>query len=141
MPPLDEAHKVSRINYCNYILSFPSMPYIIFTDESTVVQNLHKKGIWRKRGCYPEGSFAITEKHPISVMVWGGIGPNGFKTDLLRCPERMTALTYANMLSENHTLFTIGQNIPDFIWQQDGAGPHKACFEIIEQLLGGRIVK
>ena len=90
---------------------------IIFTDKSTICMNLHKKGIWRKHGHYPNGSFAETEQHPISVMVWGGIGPNGYKTELIRCPDRVISETYAKMLGDNQILFQVKQSIPDFIWQ------------------------
>ena len=141
MPPLDDKHKKARIEYCDYILQNQSMIPIIFTDESMIEQNLHKKGIWRRRGQYPNGTFAVTIGHPTCVMVWGGIGPNGYKTPLLRCPERLNSISYAKMLSDNNIFLQIGENVPNFVWQQDGASPYNPCFEIISQILGGRIIK
>ena len=142
MPPLSQAKKNARVEYCKFILSFPSMPPVIFTDESTVQVNLIKRGIWRKRGFYPEGSFGQSKQHPLSVMVWGGIGPNGYRTDLIRCPQRVTAITYAQMLSDNNVLNSIEQIVPGFIWQQDGAPPHNPCRSVIRNILGNdRIVK
>lgn len=141
MPPLDLKHKTARIEYCDFILEHQKMPPIIFTDESTIQINLEKRGIWRRRGCYPTGSFIETIQHPISVMVWGGIGPDGFRTDLLRCPVRVTAESYAKMLSDNNVLNIIGNSVPNFIWQQDGAGPHRPCFQVFSEILSGRIVK
>lgn len=141
MPPLRESHIIARLEYCNYVLKNTEMPPIIFTDESTVCMNLHKRGIWRRRGSYPNGSFAETLKHPISVMVWGGIGPNGYRTELIRCPEKVTSETYAKMLCDHHVLFKVSQCVPEFIWQQDGAPPHSPCFNILYNLLNGRIIK
>ena len=142
MPPITQEKKESRIKYCHYILSFPSMPPVIFTDESTVQVNLVKRGIWRKRGLFPEGSLVQSKQYPISVMVWGGIGPNGYRTELLRCPPKVTSITYAQMLSDNNVLDQTEEKVPGFIWQQDNAPPHNPCFRVIENRLGNnRIVK
>ena len=139
IPPLNESHKAARVKFCQWFLEHPQTP-IIFTDESSIQQNLQKGGIWRRRGTYPPGSFAPKEKHPLTVMVWGGVGPNGYRTDLLLCPPRMNAISYAQLLSDNHVLEKISESIPCFFWQQDGAPPHKACFEAFKKACDGRVV-
>jgi hypothetical protein len=61
-------------------------PPIIFTDESTFVYDLNHGGIWRHHGVFePIGTYT-KEGHPISFMVWGVIGPHGFRSRLIRCP-------------------------------------------------------
>lgn len=81
------------------------LPYseinLIITDESTVQIDLCKGGIWRRRGHYPPGSFKEKDSRPIHVMVWGGIGPNGYKTKLLRVEGKKDSIKYIQLLTEN----------------------------------------
>ena len=60
-------------------------------------------------------SFAAIVGHPCSVMAWGGIDPNGFRTPLLQCPDRMTSILYVRVLADNHVLLQVGQSVPDFV--------------------------
>lgn len=72
--PLTEQHINNRLTYCRSVLQKGLQP-VIFTDESTVVLDLSKKGIWRQRGFHPPSSFFMKDHHPIQVMVWGGHRP------------------------------------------------------------------
>lgn len=50
IPPLQQQHKDAIINMCKSITSVPysTLFPIIFTDESTVVENLNNGGVWRE---------------------------------------------------------------------------------------------
>lgn len=131
IPNLTDEHKQKRVAFsqkiCNY--EHNNLPNIIIIDESTVEVNLKKGGIWRRRGHYPNGTFYTKEGHPISVMVWGGIGPNGYKTKLLRINGKMNSEKYVDLLLTNDIFLDIqrhfGQN---YIFQQDNAPPHKSKY-------------
>ena len=62
VPPLDESHKAERITLCDLILSYQyaQLPPIIFTDESTICEDLDRGCIWRERGHHPPESFLET---------------------------------------------------------------------------------
>ena len=71
--PLDQSHKNNRLSMCDIILSYQysQLPPIIFTDESTVCEDLNKGGIWREWGHHPPESFYIKDQRPLSLMIWG----------------------------------------------------------------------
>ena len=124
--PLKEIHKTNRIIFwTNYLLN--PYPNVIFTDESTVQIRIAKPGIWRRRGMYPPGSFSEKDPHPISVMVWGGIGPRGYRTPLLRFDGSVTSSSYCNSIKKNHIIENINSIFGNtWTWQQDNARPHTA---------------
>ena len=68
------------------------MPVIIFTNESMIEVDLEKGGIWRRSGEYPQGSFYEKTVHPLSCMVWGAIGPKGFRTHLIKVKDTLNAV-------------------------------------------------
>lgn len=136
--PLSEQHIADRLSYCRHVLRQGIKP-IIFTDESTVVLDLSKKGIWRQRGFHPPCSYFPKDHHPIQVMVWGAIGPNGFRTNLIRCPASLTAYSYCKLLGDNHVFFQCSQ-IGHFIWQQDGAPSHRAVAGLIKNHVPDMII-
>ena len=73
--------------------------------------------------------FFTKEEHPLSVMVWGGIGRVGFRTKLLRVESNMDSRRYCNMLISKgivaNLLIHHGNN---FIFQQDNAPPHSSKY-------------
>lgn len=79
--PLKPQHKNARINMSKLIVTYPprSLPPIIFTNESTVCVNLNESGIWREWGHHQPESFYIKDQKPLSVIIWGGIGPRGLE--------------------------------------------------------------
>ena len=114
-----------------YKVSFnPSnQPKLIITDESTVMVNMEKGGIWRHRSQFPPGTFYTHDKHATSGMVCAGIGPNGFKTKLLRCPKRMNSHTYCDLLIKNGIIEILQNTFPNtFVFQQDGAPCHRSNY-------------
>jgi hypothetical protein len=71
VPPLSALGQETRLAFCRKRLDDRSSFPIVFTDESTVGQDMNKGGIWRRRGrVLPEGVYE-SEQHPISVMVGG----------------------------------------------------------------------
>jgi hypothetical protein len=129
IPPLTEAHKLHRVEFANMFanLAYHQMPIIIFTDEASIQVNLDGQGIWRRRGEYPPGSFFEKNAFPIKCMVWGAIGPRGFRTTLIRINGVINAETYINMLHENDIYGQIYNHFGDnFYFQQDNARPHTA---------------
>lgn len=124
--PLSPTHVGNRVNFCNNMLN--ALPQnIIFTDESSVEVNLKGHGIWRKRGLYPPGSFYEKTAHPLHIMVWGGIGPRGFRTPLVRFDKHVNSKTYIEALLQ-HNIVGIIRSIfgNNWCWQQDNAPAHNA---------------
>jgi hypothetical protein len=117
------------------ISQFDSQTPIIFTDESTVEVDLSRGGLWRKRGHQIPESYFVHNAHPIHVMIWGGIGPNGYRTPLIRCPASVTGASYvqfltgAGIFAELNNIFGIGR----YVFQQDNATPHTSVKDIIGQ--------
>lgn len=129
--PLNEQHISNRLRYCNQVLQKGIQP-VVFTDESTVVVDLSKQGIWRQRGFHPPLSFYPKDHHPIHVMVWGAIGPNGFRTNLIRCPPSLNTYSYCKLLADNRVFYQCSL-LGDYVWQQDGAPPHRAVADLIRR--------
>lgn len=128
---LDEQHKNARVNFCSKFSHLPyfELPRIIFTDESTVRVDEKNGGIWRERGFHPQEEFYVKNAHPPSVMVWGGIGPLGFKTPLLKFSGRINSAKYCDMLIRNKIFEIIKMQFGDeWTWQQDNAPSHSSKY-------------
>jgi hypothetical protein len=127
-------HKIERVRFCANEMTHPIQMPIVFTDESTVQCNMHKGGIWRKRGVrIPEG-FVVHDAHPVQVMIWGGISRDGYRTPLIRCPPSVNGGSYIQFLAENRIIFGLNQQfgVRRYIFQQDNApahGPHRDLLE------------
>ena len=129
VPPLTATHMQNRVNFATQFaqMAYANMPSLIFTDESTVEVNLNGGGIWRRRGEYPPGSFYEKVAHPVSCMIWGAIGPKGFRTKLIKVDGTLNADEYVRMLYRNmvpQQIFNIFGN--NYVFQQDNARPHIA---------------
>lgn len=127
--PLKPWHIEARLAFANRFLvhNYKDLWPMIFTDESTVVVNLNSGGIWRARGHYPPQAFFEKDKKPPSIMVWGGIGPRGFRTKLIKFTEHVNATTYQKSLEDNKIFESISNVFGEkWVWQQDGATPHTA---------------
>lgn len=136
-PPLSDAHKTARVNFCRIFNNIPYhlMPNLIITDESTVEVCLNNRGIWRRKGIYPPEAFYQKVSHPISVMIWGGIGPRGYRTQLLRVKGNMKSEDYCNMLINNNIIANLHHNFGNnFVFQQDNAPPHSSHFTKVHLL-------
>lgn len=79
-------------------------------------------GIWRARGHYPPQLFFERDKKPPSIMVWGGIGPRGNRTKLIKFTKHVNSKTYQESLKNNQIFENISDIFGDrWMWQQDGA--------------------
>jgi hypothetical protein len=130
VPPLTPKRKATRIAFCKYQDEHWDDPLPIFTDESMVVQDPNLGGIWRRRGeLLDEGTYE-RELHPLHVMVWGAIGPN-YRSELIRCPPRINAETYREMLDKEHVIEDLNRLFSrrGYVWQQDNAPSHRKAWK------------
>jgi hypothetical protein len=74
---------------------------IIFTDESMIVVDQKRNGAWQQKGGLIPEMFHYQESHPVSVMVFGAIGPDGYKSQLMKCPQSVSMEAYILMMIEN----------------------------------------
>jgi transposase len=126
--PLDPAHMDARLQFCNQMAQLDPRIPIIFTDESTVKQDLNKGGLWRRRGEHIDQEFFDRPAHPVQVMIWGGIGPNGYRTTLIRCPKSVNKASYVEFLSEYNIITDLDETFGrgQYLFQQDNATAHTA---------------
>ena len=139
---LDQIHKDQRIQFCSQFdkIKYHDMPKIIFTDESTVRVNEKSGGIWRERGIHCEDEFYTKNAHPPSVMVWGGIGPHGYKTPLIRFGGQINSEKYCSYLISNGIFNDLSSRFGNqWVWQQDNAPCHTSKYTT--QLLSPLIPK
>ena len=68
---------------------------VIFTDESTIALERHRKKSFRKKG--QPGKMKAIPKHPLKVHVWGGISKRG-STDIVIFTGILTATRYTEIL-------------------------------------------
>ena len=95
-----------------------------------------RRGIWRKRGHIPDEAYYNKVAHPIQVIVWGAIGPNGFRTNLIRCPKSVTAEAYCRLLlGVNFVFHQCASALGHYAWQQDGASPHRVVADLIMDIV------
>ena len=95
----------------------------VFTDESRFASSPDCPIMWWvKKG---DIIFWEKEKFPISIMVWAGI-IGGRKTELLKCPSRLNAQGYVDLLETNNIVPFLQQSGNDVVFQQDGARCHTA---------------
>lgn len=62
--------------------------------------NLNNRGIWRKRGHYQTQAFYKKDKKETSIMVCGGIGSCGYRTQLIKFTENVNKVTYQEALKK-----------------------------------------
>ena len=117
------------VKFCDLELKNPCPFPIVFTDESKVSVNLHKGGIWRKRGEYIPESYFEKPSHPIHVLVWGAIGPGGFRSKLVGCPQTINSVNYVKFLIEEGIVDQLNRRYGEkqFIFPEDNAHPHKGA--------------
>jgi hypothetical protein len=128
--PLTEKHKADRVAMCSEILdNEEKYKYLIISDESMVVQdNRTALGAWIDPHNPHPAIFYPRAAHPMQVMVWGAIGPNGLKLPLLRCPESLTGESYCEMLAAKDGPIDILDEFfgrGEYCFQQDNATPHE----------------
>lgn len=125
--PLTPDHKNFRVQFCNYILNqFDHRIPVIFTDESTVEIDLKLGPVWRPKGVPIVEEFYARPAHPMHVMIWGGIGPDGYRTSLIRCPGSVNGESYIHFLADNGIIFELNEKfgVRGYVFQQDNAPAH-----------------
>lgn len=126
--PLTPEHKRNRVFFCDEYkdVDYKSLPCFIFSDESTF-ENTINNGIWRVPGKYPPQSFYTKTQKPLSVMVWGGIGPYGYRTQLLHFEQNVNSFTYCYELIKKGFFAVLKSKFRNnYVWQEDNASPHRA---------------
>lgn len=99
-----------------------------FSDECMIDLNPYRKRVYYLPGIRTaEKIYQDYCKHPIHVMVWGGIAKN-YKSPLLCVIGYMNAEKYIQMLTESGVIenLDIEHGPMRWLFQDDGAPPHRA---------------
>ena len=91
-----DANKIKRLDWCNKRMEEKEDFHdVIFTDESTVQLECHRRKCFRKKKT--PRKLKYKHKHPPKVHVWGGISKQG-ATQLVIFDGIMTATRYGDIL-------------------------------------------
>ena len=105
-----EANKTKRLDWCNNcIKEKETFDNLIFTDESTIQLECHRRKSFRKKKMPRKLKYRY--KHPLKVHVWGGISKQG-ATQLVIFSGIMNATIYGDILSASLLPF-IQEAFPD----------------------------
>ena len=105
-----ESNKLKRIEWCQQrLLEEENFNNVIFTDESTVQLENHRRKCFRRRGAPRKMKYKF--KHPQKVHVWGGISKRG-ATKIVIFQGIMTATVYGDILRASLIPF-IRKHLPD----------------------------
>ena len=121
-----EGNKHKRLEWCQRMVQTnEQFEDVIFTDESSVQLDSHRKRCYRKRS--EPRKLKARPKHPLKVHVWGGISKRG-PTGIVIFTGIMTATRYteileAGLLSCTNHLYPTG-----FHFQQDNDPKHCARY-------------
>ena len=121
-----DGNKEKRLSWCKKMIEEnEQFDDVLFTDESTVMLETHRKKCYRKRGT--SRKLKPRPKHPVKVHVWGGISKEG-ATSIAIFTGIMTATRYTQILDAAllpfiHDVFPSG-----FRFQQDNDPKHSAHF-------------
>jgi hypothetical protein len=92
-----EQNKMKRLAWCqDRLKEEEKFDNVIFTDESSVVLEVHRRKSFRKRG--QPRKLKYKYKHPLKVHVWAGISKRG-ATGIVIFDGIMTATRYGDILS------------------------------------------
>ena len=105
-PVLKERHVIARLAFCQAHVN-DDWSTTMFTDESRVASSPDCPIMWWvKKG---DKIYTENEKFPVSIMVWAGI-IGGRKTQLLKCPNRLNAKGYVDLLENNNIVQFLQQS-------------------------------
>ena len=121
-PVLSQRQVDARLAFCRDNLD-QDWAVVLFSDESRVSTSPDSPVMWWvKRG---QHIYVESEKFPPSIMVWAGIiGP--MKTPLIKCPQRLNAEAYTEMLEANGIFAFMRWCGDNSLFQQDGSPCHTA---------------
>lgn len=137
VPPLTIGHKNARVVFATQMLmNYNHLP-IVFTDESSIQMDLSTRGIWRKRAEVLEESFYNKSAHQFRVMVFGGIGSDGHKTQLIRIFKSINKEEYVRYLVEDGIIADLDSHYGKggYLFMEDNAPPHAAAKSITSQFV------
>jgi hypothetical protein len=128
-PRLTERHLEAREQFAHGIeLDIRYHLPWFFTDESSLDLNPYRRTAYRIPGITTlEGMFQDYTKHPLRIMVWGGIARN-YKSPLILVEGFINAEKYIQMLDENQVIEHLDgiHGRGGWVFQDDGASPHRA---------------
>ena len=97
-----QVNKDKRLQWARtYLLD--NFDNVVWTDETTVQLETHKRYCYRKEGERPRPKPRA--KHPVKVHVWAGISKEG-ATEVCVFEGRMNAALYCNILEKTLAIFT-----------------------------------
>jgi hypothetical protein len=128
-PLLTPKHKENREHFAEGIEEDEryNLPWL-FTDESSIDLNPTRKTAYRIPGIQiQENVYQNYTKHPIRIMVWGGIARD-YKTPLILVKGIINAEKYMQMLEEHRVIENLDtiHGLHGWVFQDDGARPHRA---------------
>jgi hypothetical protein len=136
--PLTPEQMAARVQFCNHILNDvdPAIP-IIFTDESSVEIDLRLGPVWRPKGARIPEEFYESPAHPMRVMIWGGIGPDGYRTSLVQCPPSVNGVSYIEFLAGERIIFNLNTKFGSrqYLFQQDNAPAHCVHSDVLSNFV------
>ena len=98
---------------------------VIFTDESSVILEKHRKKCYRRKGA--PRKLKPRPKHPVKVHVWGGISKHG-ATSVVIFTGIMTATRYTQILDAGLLPFAQDVFPSGYRFQQDNDPKHCANY-------------
>ena len=121
-PVLNQRQVRARLLFCQRHAN-DDWSKTMFTDESRFATSPDcPPKWWVKKG---DRIYMEKEKFPESFMAWGGI-IGWRKTPLIKCPTRMNAQGYIELLENNHIVQFLRDCGDGAVLQQDGARCHTA---------------
>ena len=99
-----DGNKDKRLAWCQKMIEDgEQFDDVIFTDESSVMLEVHRKKCFRQKGA--PRKLKPRPKHPVKVHVWGGISKKG-ATSVAIFTGIMTAIRYTEILDAALLPFT-----------------------------------
>ena len=121
-----EGNKEKRLMWCEKMIEEnEEFNDVLFTDESSVMLETHRKKCYRRRGA--PSKFKPRPKHPVKVHVWGGISKQG-ATAVAIFTGIMTATRYTQILDAALLPFKEDVFPSGFRFQQDNDPKHCARY-------------
>lgn len=121
-----DGNKEKRLAWCQKMVQDEErFDDVIFTDESSVMLEKHRKKCYRRKG--DPRKLKPRPKHPVKVHVWGGISKRG-ATSVVIFTGIMTAVRYTKILEVGLVPF-VRNNFPSgHRFQQDNDPKHCAKY-------------